>query len=183
MVALIRFFAPEPPRKALIPAIRVGCLFLNSGAHAMPRTMVALCPPLTGQQLAVKIVRIPPDNAIFVKRLTREVQILREIHHQNIVHLHKVSPPPPDVMSFLFVYMLVCMCWWAWLVSGAHVCWRHFAACMLPSLSRSSSRLGRATCSWSGVTAASSSRSLRAWSLATTVPVPSCHLHVPQHRP
>ena len=68
-------------------------------------------PPLTGQQLAVKIVRIPPDNAIFVKRLTREVQILREIHHQNIVHLHKVPPPPRclvlPVCLHVGVYVLV----------------------------------------------------------------------------
>ena len=44
----------------------------------------------SGQPLAVKIVRIPPDNAIFIKRLTREVKILREIDHPNIVPLVKV---------------------------------------------------------------------------------------------
>jgi hypothetical protein len=62
-------------------------------------------------------VRIPPDNAIFVKRLTREVQILREIHHPNIVHLHKVPSPPMPwpprplfvCMVWVFVNMLVCV--------------------------------------------------------------------------
>ena len=54
-------------------------------------------PANAGQQLAVKIVRIPADNEIFIKRLTREVKILREIDHQNIVHLHKVSLSPPTL--------------------------------------------------------------------------------------
>lgn len=55
----------------------------------------------SGQQLAVKIVRIPADNEIFIKRLTREVKILREIDHQNIVHLHKVLESPSTCNMFM----------------------------------------------------------------------------------
>ena len=55
----------------------------------------------SGQPLAVKIVRIPPDNAIFIKRLTREVKILREIDHPNIVPLVKVLESPTTCNLFL----------------------------------------------------------------------------------
>ena len=55
----------------------------------------------SGQQLAVKIVRIPADNAIFIKRLTREVKILREIDHPNIVKLTKVLESPTTCNLFM----------------------------------------------------------------------------------
>jgi len=55
----------------------------------------------SGQQLAVKIVRIPADNAIFIKRLTREVKILREIEHPNIVQLAKVLESPTTCNLFM----------------------------------------------------------------------------------
>ncbi|EKX48498.1 hypothetical protein GUITHDRAFT_162379 [Guillardia theta CCMP2712] len=48
----------------------------------------------SGQILAVKIVRIPHDNPIFVKRLKREVSILQEIDHPNIVKLVRVHETP-----------------------------------------------------------------------------------------
>jgi hypothetical protein len=51
----------------------------------------------SGQNMAVKIVRIPVGNDIFVKRLTREVKILRDIDHPNIVQLAKV------LLIFLFI--------------------------------------------------------------------------------
>ena len=53
----------------------------------------------SGQNMAVKIVRIPVGNDIFVKRLTREVKILRDIDHPNIVQLAKVL--------FIFLFILV----------------------------------------------------------------------------
>jgi len=43
-----------------------------------------------GLQYAVKVVNIPKDNACFVRRLTREVRLLEELDHPNIVKLHKV---------------------------------------------------------------------------------------------
>jgi len=43
-----------------------------------------------GLQYAVKVVNIPPDNACFVRRLIREVRLLQELQHPNIVKLHKV---------------------------------------------------------------------------------------------
>jgi hypothetical protein len=55
----------------------------------------------SGQQLAVKIVRIPSDNEIFIKRLTREVKILREIDHPNIVKLTKVLESPTTCNLFM----------------------------------------------------------------------------------
>jgi len=55
----------------------------------------------SGQQLAVKIVRIPADNAIFIKRLTREVKILRDIEHPNIVQLAKVLESPTTCNLFM----------------------------------------------------------------------------------
>jgi serine/threonine protein kinase len=41
-------------------------------------------------QYAVKVVKIPADNACFVRRLIREVHLLQELDHENIVKLHKV---------------------------------------------------------------------------------------------
>ena len=59
----------------------------------------------SGAQLAVKIVRIPADNAIFIKRLTREVKILREIDHPNIVQLSKVLESPTTCNLFMERYV------------------------------------------------------------------------------
>ena len=44
---------------------------------------------MTGLEYAVKVVNIPPDNACFVRRLIREVGLLKELDHPNIVKLHK----------------------------------------------------------------------------------------------
>jgi len=44
---------------------------------------------MTGREYAVKVVNIPPDNACFVRRLIREVGLLKELDHPNIVKLHK----------------------------------------------------------------------------------------------
>jgi len=51
----------------------------------------------TGQPLAVKMVKIPKDNEIFLRRLKREVKILKGLEHPNIVRLVNVFEAPTKV--------------------------------------------------------------------------------------
>mmetsp|Transcript_56575 Transcript_56575/g.132499 ORF Transcript_56575/g.132499 Transcript_56575/m.132499 type:complete len:442 (-) Transcript_56575:46-1371(-) len=51
----------------------------------------------TGQPLAVKMVKIPKDNEIFLRRLKREVKILKVLEHPNIVKLVNVFEAPTKV--------------------------------------------------------------------------------------
>lgn len=50
---------------------------------------------------AVKVVKIPADNACFVRRLVREVRLLQELDHPNIVKLHKVLESPDTCHLFM----------------------------------------------------------------------------------
>jgi tRNA A-37 threonylcarbamoyl transferase component Bud32 len=50
---------------------------------------------------AVKVVKIPSENACFVRRLIREVRLLQELDHPNIVRLHKVLEYPETCHLFM----------------------------------------------------------------------------------
>mmetsp|Transcript_3552 Transcript_3552/g.5651 ORF Transcript_3552/g.5651 Transcript_3552/m.5651 type:complete len:447 (-) Transcript_3552:488-1828(-) len=50
-----------------------------------------------GQPLAIKMVKVPEDNDIFIVRLRREVNILMEMDHANIIRLLKVYEVPGKV--------------------------------------------------------------------------------------
>ena len=54
-----------------------------------------------GTKYAVKVVKLPSKNACFVRRLIREVRILQELDHPNIVQLHKVIASPDTCHLFM----------------------------------------------------------------------------------
>eukprot|EP00290_Baffinella_frigidus_P006077 CAMPEP_0180131612 /NCGR_PEP_ID=MMETSP0986-20121125/8518_1 /TAXON_ID=697907 /ORGANISM="non described non described, Strain CCMP2293" /LENGTH=452 /DNA_ID=CAMNT_0022071511 /DNA_START=245 /DNA_END=1603 /DNA_ORIENTATION=- len=51
----------------------------------------------SGQLLAIKMVKVPDDNEIFVKRLRREITILRGVDHPGIIKLLHVFEAPGKV--------------------------------------------------------------------------------------
>ena len=51
----------------------------------------------SNELLAIKMVKVPEDNEIFVKRLKREITILRAVDHPNIIKLKHVFEAPGKV--------------------------------------------------------------------------------------
>mmetsp|Transcript_45286 Transcript_45286/g.107386 ORF Transcript_45286/g.107386 Transcript_45286/m.107386 type:complete len:486 (-) Transcript_45286:107-1564(-) len=56
---------------------------------------------VTGTKYAVKVVKIPPDNACFVRRLIREVRLLQELKHPHIIELNHVTEAPNTCHLFM----------------------------------------------------------------------------------